>query len=84
MWAHAHADGSDELRFHVRDEEAAVAGLPSSLLMSLAGLDITRVELAILLDDATELWAQVVAGTAVRREQLLAAVATLERVESDG
>lgn len=68
----------------MRDEEAAVAGLRSSLLMSLAGLDITRVELAIFLDDATELWAQVVAGTAVRREQLLAAVATLERVESDG
>ena len=169
------AVGSDELRFHVRDEEAAVADLPSSPLMSLADVEATRVELAIypvalrlpdlgvaetmevpdagrwqgwrwaahefilmhadqnpdlprlalitvarpglwrldilgrpmcvwraapgdagwaanaylaevrgFLDDATEFWAQAVAPTAVRREQLLAAVATLERIASDG
>jgi len=169
------AVGSDEPPFHVRDEEAVVAGLPSSPLISLAGVEATRVELAIypvalrlpdlgaaetmevpgdgrwqgwrwaahefilmhadqnpdlphlafvtvpspalsrldilerpmcvwraapgdagwaanahlaevrgFLDDATEFWAQAVAPTAVRREQLLAAVATLERLTSDG
>jgi hypothetical protein len=36
------------------------------------------------LDDATEFWSQAVAPTAVRREELLAAIATLERVASDG
>ena len=36
------------------------------------------------LDDATEFWAQAVAPTAVRREELLAAIATVERVASDG
>jgi hypothetical protein len=169
------AVGSDELRFHIRDEEAAVAGLPSTPLTSLAGLEATRVELAIypvalrlpglgtaktmevpddgrwqgwswaahefilihayrnpdlphlalvtvprpglwrldilgrpmcvwraasgdagwaanayaaevrgFFDDATEFWAQAVAPTVVRREQLLAAIATVERVASDG